>query len=265
MSESGRGSPGARSGAPRDVATRRRLLDAATRLFAERGFRRVTVREICDAAGANVASVNYYFGDKDRLYREVVEAALDTVRGFLDSAMSAPAGATPEDKLAHYILSHLAREPSSQAARHSALLRELFRHELTEPTVMGSYIIDQAVRPRLRYLATIVGEILGGRADAELVDRCVMSIQAQCLFPVTAPVALSATPRATQADMLRLAKHVFRFSLAGIRAVAEAGPKPVRAPGLRSVSSPARERVRAAAAGSGDRPNPTNARGAGRR
>jgi AcrR family transcriptional regulator len=241
------------------------LLDAATRLFAERGFRRVTVREICDAARANVASVNYHFGDKERLYREVVEAALDTVRGFLDNAMSAPAGATPEHKLAHYVSAHLAREQSSQAARHSALLRELFRHELTEPTAMGSYIIEQAVRPRLLFLAAIVRELVGAHTDEELVNRCVMSIQAQCLFPVAAPVALTAAPLGTPADMRRLTQHVFQFSLAGIRAVAEAAAQSPRPRGLRNVSSPERERVRAAGAGSGDRTNPTSARGAGRR
>ena len=46
-----------------DRETRERLLKAAEALFAERGFKRVTVREICLAARANVAAVNYHFGD----------------------------------------------------------------------------------------------------------------------------------------------------------------------------------------------------------
>ena len=53
-----------------DPRTRARLLKAAEQLFAERGFRKVTVREICHAAKANVAAVNYHFGDKLGLYRE---------------------------------------------------------------------------------------------------------------------------------------------------------------------------------------------------
>ena len=48
----------------RDAATRARLLAAAGRLFADRGFKKVTVREICRAARANVAAINYHFGDK---------------------------------------------------------------------------------------------------------------------------------------------------------------------------------------------------------
>jgi AcrR family transcriptional regulator len=203
---------------PHDVATRGRLLDAATELFAERGFRRVTVRAICQRARANVAAVNYHFGDKQRLYREVVEAALDTVRDFADYAMRPPGAATAEQKLAHYVSAHLTREQGSSVPERSALLRQLFRHELSESTDIGAYIVEQAVKPRLRYLAAIVEELLGPGADAQTIDRCVLSIQAQCLFPVAAPAALTPLFRRTRADYEALARHVFAFSLAGISA-----------------------------------------------
>lgn len=52
---------------------RRRLLHAAEELFAVEGFERVSVRAITGRAGANVAAVNYYFGSRDGLVREVVE------------------------------------------------------------------------------------------------------------------------------------------------------------------------------------------------
>lgn len=205
------------NGAPRDVATRRRLLEAATRLFAERGLRRVTVREICDEARANVAAVNYHFGDKERLYREVLEVALDQVRDFTRAATSTPAGASAEDKLARYIFAHLTRAQSSLAARRAAEMRELFRRELSEPTAYGAYIVEQALKPRLRYLAAVIAELAGPAADAAVVERCAMSVQAQCLLPVAAPVALTTVPRRTSADLERLARHVLDFSLGGIR------------------------------------------------
>ena len=50
-----------------------RLLDAAERLFAERGYHGVSIRDITDAAGADVALVNYHFGTKRALLTRVFE------------------------------------------------------------------------------------------------------------------------------------------------------------------------------------------------
>lgn len=54
--------------------TRRRLLDAASDVFAEQGFEKATVREICERAKANVAAVNYHFRSKRELYARVLAA-----------------------------------------------------------------------------------------------------------------------------------------------------------------------------------------------
>ena len=45
--------------------TEKRLLEAAGEIFAEHGYRAATVRQICEKARANIAAVNYYFGDKE--------------------------------------------------------------------------------------------------------------------------------------------------------------------------------------------------------
>ena len=52
--------------------TKDRLLDAAERLFAEKGFAEVSIRELVAAADVNVAAVNYHFQGKDKLFQEVV-------------------------------------------------------------------------------------------------------------------------------------------------------------------------------------------------
>src|SRR5512139_1670083 len=52
------------------VRTRKNLLAAASEVFAEKGYRDATIAEICERAKANVAAVNYHFGDKETLYIE---------------------------------------------------------------------------------------------------------------------------------------------------------------------------------------------------
>jgi AcrR family transcriptional regulator len=53
----------------RGVLAREQLISHATRIFAAKGYAAATTREICDAAGVNIASIHYYFGDKEGLYR----------------------------------------------------------------------------------------------------------------------------------------------------------------------------------------------------
>ena len=60
--------------------TRRALLDHATDAFAENGFERAAVREITGRAGINQAAINYHFGGKEALYREVLRLAFAALR-----------------------------------------------------------------------------------------------------------------------------------------------------------------------------------------
>jgi len=53
--------------------TREKLLEVAGPIFAGRGYQATTIREICAGAGANVAAINYHFGDKLGLYTEVLQ------------------------------------------------------------------------------------------------------------------------------------------------------------------------------------------------
>ena len=58
-----------------NLTTRERLLQAATRLFADNGYRGASVRDICNLAGANPGAVSYHFGGKHQLYRAVLRLA----------------------------------------------------------------------------------------------------------------------------------------------------------------------------------------------
>lgn len=61
------------------VSTRDRILDAAERLFADQGFHLTTLRQITQAAEANLAAVNYYFGSKQALIGAIFRRRLDAL------------------------------------------------------------------------------------------------------------------------------------------------------------------------------------------
>ena len=58
-------------GAPSSTVTKQRILDVAERLCAERGIEAFSVRTVCEEAGANVAAINYHFGNKQNLLEEM--------------------------------------------------------------------------------------------------------------------------------------------------------------------------------------------------
>jgi len=57
------------------IDSKERLLAAGLKIFAEKGYNGSTFRDICDEAGSNIASINYYFSDKEGFYLAVREYA----------------------------------------------------------------------------------------------------------------------------------------------------------------------------------------------
>jgi TetR/AcrR family transcriptional regulator, regulator of cefoperazone and chloramphenicol sensitivity len=75
----------------RGAATRLRLIDAAIRLFSEKGFKAVSVRELADQAKSNVAAISYHFGDKSGLYREAFSVPVKELLAAAEG-MNKPSG-----------------------------------------------------------------------------------------------------------------------------------------------------------------------------
>jgi len=202
-----------------DPETRRRLLTVAERLFADRGFKKVTVREICRAARANVAAVNYHFGDKMGLYREVLQIAIDAVRETTEAGRKAGEGRPPEEKLRRYLSVFLRRVTSPG---HESVHR-LIQREIDDPTAAFDAFVEEGVRPRVEYIAGVVAEMIGRRPSDRLALRCVGSILSQTIVYVRKnPIAerLGFSFRGTPAEIEEAARHIADFSVAGIRAIA---------------------------------------------
>ncbi len=207
--------------------TRQRLLEAAGAVFAEHGFRAATVREICERARANVAAVNYHFGDKEALYsmaiRHWLGAAIQKYPPDGGLGPEAPA----EARLRAFVRSFLFRIlDEGRPAWHGRLMAR----EMADPTPAMDEVIAEFIQPLMKLLHGIVRDLLGPGADDEVVALCSRSVVGQCLFYNHARPVLQKLERATftpeQID--RLAEHVASFSLAAMKALGGAGGRSAR-------------------------------------
>jgi TetR/AcrR family transcriptional regulator, regulator of cefoperazone and chloramphenicol sensitivity len=210
------GTGGRRGESTRDAETRERLLDVGTRLFSEQGYHHVTVRDICREAHANVAAVNYYFDGKLGLYTEIVRGAIATVRES-DPTVAASAGSSAEERIRHYVRTYVPRLAKPQGP--AVWMQKLMSHETHEPTPLAPWIAEQVILPRVRYLSDAIAELLGCPIDDPRVVRCVMSLQAQCLFYLPSrfrSAAFHEWEAMVDADVDAIAEHIAAFTLAGI-------------------------------------------------
>jgi len=213
--------------------TRHRLLEAAGEVFGEKGFDAATVREICSRAGANVAAVNYYFGDKERLYIEAVRHAHLSRRAHQPPQMSADMPA-PE-RLRQYIHAMLSRLLDQ---RRPAWHARLMAREMAEPTRACEELVESYIRSNFELLDGILSEMLPPETPAADRHLIGFSIVGQCLhFKIHQPVArlLVGEEEMRSYDVDRLSEHVTQFSLAalgGIKSPPKASreaPEPTRA------------------------------------
>jgi TetR/AcrR family transcriptional regulator, regulator of cefoperazone and chloramphenicol sensitivity len=193
--------------------TRDKLLEVAERVFADRGYQAATIREICVRAGANVAAVNYHFGDKLGLYTEVLQqsiraAQIDAIENALDK--TAPA----EEILRAVIRARL------QGLWRGDLRDWHFRiltHELAQPSPAFQQFINKVGRPIFKRVLGLVGGMIGLPADDEKTRLCAVSVIGQILvyvFPGPFLAAVWPQLKMTQEQVERIADHIADFSLA---------------------------------------------------
>jgi AcrR family transcriptional regulator len=165
---------------------RQRLLLAALKLFAEQGFGKTSTREIAEAAGVNLASISYYFGDKAGLYRATFSALCDVATANHVTTFAATAQQSGEAIITqNECFAQLLALPTEQALTlffsqflNSLLQEETARQvkrlhvrEMLEPTGMLEAIVASDVRPPYDCLRSIVAQHLGISVDDKEVAR----------------------------------------------------------------------------------------------
>ena len=154
------------------VETRQKLLDAAVRLFAEHGFRSVSVRDLCMEAGANIAAINYHFGGKQGLYVAIFESTLDAdearfqeslenMHTLIDRAAGSPAAlASVASLFVKGLLSHLVGDDRTR------WFGILVTRELAFPSAAFDLIYRRRAEPSQNLLAKLIAAASGVGAES---------------------------------------------------------------------------------------------------
>ncbi|HWQ91245.1 MAG TPA: transcriptional regulator CecR [Clostridia bacterium] len=169
-----------------------RLLAAALRVFADKGLRGASVREIAREAGQNVAAIAYYFGSKEKLYRALMEGLAREVHIRVGDvveeiqALRERGNGTPADGVRLF-----------QAFLRTVYLRLLSRSEAVEfgrlvvpeqlaPTAGFEILYDQAFRQLHEALCFTVGLAIGlDPRDKETIVRTHMLMGQVYFFAMT--------------------------------------------------------------------------------
>jgi AcrR family transcriptional regulator len=150
--------------------TRTSILDAAERLYADRGFADVTLRDIVAAAGVNLAAVNYHFGSKDELIAELfVTRSLATNRERLNELKAAEAagdGRADIDSILRALVGPTLRGCLGPDRERSAAARFMIRASIESVTPIRR--IKNREIDHLRKFAAAMRRSLPGRAEVDL-------------------------------------------------------------------------------------------------
>ncbi len=195
-----------------------RLLEAATAVFAEKGYRDTTVAAIARAAGCNAAAVNYHFGSKEQLYAAVWRAAFDKVQEVFPLDGGLPEAAPAQERLRAFVQALVNRVLSFGELGCAG---QILLMELGHPTESIEMVRLDAIEPIRHWVDEIMRDLLGERATQRQISFCAMSVVHQVLalgfkHGKVPPPFRDLDPRRLKED---LAEHITRFSIAGIAAI----------------------------------------------
>lgn len=158
------------------MTTREDILTAAVEIFAEKGLDGASVREICQAAGTNSASINYHFESKAALYRAVVELAYRAATVHPMPTLE-DHDEDPHRALAAWIDWYLHRilEPGGDAANR------LLLRESANPSGALDGFVASVIYPVYEGLERIVERMCPRELDARRMHLQCVSILGQCL------------------------------------------------------------------------------------
>lgn len=163
-------------GTPKDSErTRARIIETAGELFADKGFKAVTVREIAQKADTHLSALNYHFKAKDSLYREVVLEACKTL-AWSNEDIKSLLTQNPSEALKYIIRVSI---DSYYDQGTSKWQTAIISRECWQPSDVFSDIIDNYFRNHAGLMAEVISKITDKPVNSNRIMFAVFSLIGQ--------------------------------------------------------------------------------------
>ena len=197
-------------------STKDRLLEAAKEIFMEHGYEGATVQMIAEAAGANIAAVNYHYGSKSDLYVEYVAEHLEEAMGRMPRLADKPSD--PKGQLRIFVAWFFERY------RPESPLRRMNQDMVAMKRDFIDTILEKVIKPEFQNSRELVTALLPDDTPEETVRcwiKCIISlctgpIHGAHLYPTVFPGTII-----NDAEINIQAAHVTQFILDGLEAEAK--------------------------------------------
>jgi TetR/AcrR family transcriptional regulator, regulator of cefoperazone and chloramphenicol sensitivity len=207
------------TGYARGEETRARIVNAALRMFGERGFEAASTRDIATSAGVNAPALQYYFDNKEGVYLACVEHIVKRVWEYLSDVVAAAERAVAENRSDAELIDAFCTIQEQQA--HLMFTSEeagdwrlfMARLQSGEGPSAGFQCINQQVSSRMsKVLSSIVGRMLGRPPDDEetLIRSMMLSGQMHVFHFARKSVLTKLNWDTIDANRLALLKRVIR-------------------------------------------------------
>jgi TetR/AcrR family transcriptional regulator, regulator of cefoperazone and chloramphenicol sensitivity len=200
--------------------TQKRIVAAASEIFANNGYRHSTIRAISDRASVNVAAINYHFGGKKNLYLAVLKYWQTKAFEKYPFDPSDITTGTPQKRLGAFVRVLLFRVLDDGDGSQFA---KLLAQEFIQPTAGLDVMIEETVRPFYTFLSTTVRQLFPILPSDETLNLCCLSIAGQVFHLYMGRHVMRRLLDRDSLDRKEIemvADHITRFSLYAIEAIA---------------------------------------------
>jgi AcrR family transcriptional regulator len=206
-------------------ARRAAILEAAIELFAEHGFEGASARAITSRAGANVAAIKYYFGDKIGLYHAAIQAAHAHV---IASAPAPAAGdrenVEPEVALRAWLETRLRASMVARTSEHPAarlLIRAAAEVSADEDVAGLEAMVVRVAGPMRNEVETMLAGMVPSASPKSLRAAAGLFLLVGTRFAESAPELsrFDLSPPQTEAEFDEFFAQLWRFLRAGVLAL----------------------------------------------